>query len=252
MISNPCFACGAAIEGDDLTEYGLVGLAHVRAEHADTVPYPDMAVRNYFEGEARMTGSADRLDEIGEVEVHAVTEDRIDDWLALFDFDMSVGTPQNSGCYCLEPHEVVPGEPLPEFGHWTERRAAMVERLRDGSTVGYLAYVDGRPAGWVNASMRGDYAMFRRGDEHDRRHHRRRLLRDRTAVSRARHCSTAARRVLVADASERGATAVEAYPINADLAAGSGLPRSRRMYAAAGFTDVAVRSRDTVVRRPVD
>src|SRR4051794_25650617 len=101
MISHPCFACGTTLEGDDLAAYGEAGLVHVRAAHPD-LPYPDPAVRNYFESEARMTGSGDRLDAIGKVEIHRVTEDRIDDWLSFFDFDASVGTPQNASCYCLE------------------------------------------------------------------------------------------------------------------------------------------------------
>jgi GNAT superfamily N-acetyltransferase len=250
VITRPCFACGASIEGEDLGEFGLVGLAHVRAEHFDEVPFPDMAVRNFFEGEARMTGSAERLPTIGSVEVHRVTDDRIDDWLAFFDFDMAVGTPQNSGCYCLEPHEVAPGQPLPEFGHWTKRRAAMVERLRDGTTVGYLAYVDGHPAGWVNASMRGDYALFRRDDQHDR---------DTIGVAcfaiapPYRGHGIAARLLerVVAEASARGAGTVEAYPLNGVVAAGSGFRGSRRMYDDAGFAEVRARARDTVVRRSV-
>ena len=148
MISKPCFVCGEAIEGEDLAAYGKAGLAHVRANHADEVPYPDGAVINYFEGEARMNGSAERLDEVGGIDVHPVTEDRIDDWLQFFDFDAMVGTPQNAGCYCLEPHERVPGELPLVVEHWTERRAAMIERLRAGTTFGYLG-VRRRRAGRV-------------------------------------------------------------------------------------------------------
>jgi GNAT superfamily N-acetyltransferase len=39
--------------------------------------------------------------------------------------------------------------------------ATMAERLRGGTTLGYLAYVDGRPAGWVNASLRSEYGLYR-------------------------------------------------------------------------------------------
>ena len=94
MISHPCFVCGAAIEGDDR---GLRrgGFAHARGEHPDDVAsFSDMAVRNYFEGEARMTGGSERLEEIGEVEIHPVTEDRIDDWLDFFDHDAMVDVPR--------------------------------------------------------------------------------------------------------------------------------------------------------------
>ncbi|MGH9005738.1 MAG: hypothetical protein ACRDYV_21635, partial [Acidimicrobiia bacterium] len=86
MLSTPCHVCGEAIEGEDLGAIGEAGLAHVRARHPDEVPYPDMAVRNYFEGQARMTGGSERLAEIGAVEIHPVSEDRLDDWLAFFDF----------------------------------------------------------------------------------------------------------------------------------------------------------------------
>ena len=51
MIAHPCFQCGEPVEGEDLTAYGRAGLAHVRAAHPE-MPYGDMAVRNYFEGEA--------------------------------------------------------------------------------------------------------------------------------------------------------------------------------------------------------
>ena len=249
MISRPCFACGTVIEGDDLSSYGWAGLAHVRAEHPD-LPYPDMAVRNYLEGEARMTGGAERLEAIGDVEVHPVTEDRIDDWLTFFDFDAMVDVPQNSGCYCLEPHELVPGEPLPEFGHWRERRETMIGLLRGGRAFGYLAYVDGRPAGWVNASMRADYTLFRGNDDADdrvvglacfavappyRRHHIAQRLLDR----------------VLADAPGRGATAVEAYPFNDTKERVSGFRGDRAMYDAAGFVEVKVRDQDTVVRRQI-
>jgi GNAT superfamily N-acetyltransferase len=248
MITRPCVDCGAPIEGEDLAAYGEAGLAHVRTAHPD-YPYGDMAVRNFYEGEARMTGGSDRLEEIGEVEVHPVSEDRIDDWLAFFDHDAMVGTPQNSGCYCLEPHELVPRQPLPEPRHWRERREQMLDLLRRGAAFGYLAYVDGRPAGWVNASRRADYSLFRRGDAVDettvgvacfavaapyRGHGLARLLLDR----------------VVGDAAARGASAVEAYPPRFDVTAGLNYRGSRAMYDDAGFTEVKVRTYDAVVRLP--
>lgn len=249
MISRPCFQCGTPVEGDDLAAYGQAGLAHVRAAHPD-LPYPDMAVRNFFEGEARMTGPAERLDHLGDVEIQPVTEDRIDDWLDFFDHDAMVGVPQNSACYCLEPHELTPHGPLSEGRHWTDRRTEMVGLLRRGVAFGYLAYVDGRPAGWVNASRRGDTSLFRRGDAAD----------DGTvavacfAIAAPYRGHGLARRLLdrvIADAPGRGADAVEGYPPIGDVPAGTNFRGGRRMYDAAGFTEVKVRARDAVVRRPV-
>jgi GNAT superfamily N-acetyltransferase len=248
MLSTPCHVCGEAIEGEDLTAVGEAGLAHARARHPDEVPYPDMAVRNYYEGQARMTGGSERLAQIGEVEIHPVTEDRLDDWLAFFDFDAMVGVAENSACYCLEPHEWDPHQPPPEMRTWRERREEMVGLFRAGKAFGYLAYVDGRPAGWVNASRRGDTALFRRGDAGD----------DRTvavacfAIAPPYRRHGLAQRLLervIADARDRGLDAVEAYPPHGDVAGGRNFRGGRKMYDAAGFSEVKVRSRDTVVRR---
>ena len=248
MLSTPCHVCGEAIEGEDLTAVGKAGLAHARARHRDEVPYPDMAVRNYYEGQARMTGGSERLAQIGEVEIHPVTEDRLDDWLAFFDFDGNVGIPENSACYCLEPHEFDPHQPPPEFHHWRDRREEMIGLFRAGKAFGYLAYVDGRPAGWVNAARRGDTALFRRGDAAD----------DRTAAVACfviappyrRH--GLARQLLdrvLAEVAARGLDAVEAYPPNFDAPGERNFRGRRAMYDQAGFTEVKVRSRDVVMRR---
>ncbi len=247
MIRRPCMMCGTILEGDDLDAYGKVGLAHLRAEHPE-LPYPDMAVRNTFEGEARMTGGSERLDAIGEVEIHEVTVDRLDDWLDFFDHHMAVGTPQHSACYCLEPHELEPGQVSLPRSHWTERRATMLDLLRRGRAFGYLAYVDGRPAGWVNASLRGDTTLFRRGDDED-------------ATTATVACFAIAApyqghglapqllaRVL-ADAAARGADAVEAYPSNPGVGTQPNFRGPRKMYEAAGFQEVKIRTFDTVVRR---
>ncbi|MGY6501937.1 MAG: N-acetyltransferase family protein [Acidimicrobiales bacterium] len=249
MISKACGFCGASIEGDDLGSYGLAGLEHVRQAHPD-MPYPDMAVRNYFEGTVRMTGATERRGEIGPIEVHPVTPDRIDDWLDFFDHDALVDIPEFSACYCLEPHAMEPDQEMPEL-HWTERRSQMIELLRSGTAIGYLAYVDGQPAGWVNASLRCHYALHRQDDPTDettvgvscfviappfRGHGVARALLDR----------------LIADAPGRGADSVEAYPFSAEIEQASAFRGPRALYDATGFTEVAIRERDRVVRRRVD
>jgi GNAT superfamily N-acetyltransferase len=250
MIRHTCPFCETSLEADDLDAFGRAALAHVRADHPD-VTYPDMAVRNYFEGMARMTGGTQRLEAIGTIEVHPVTEDRIDDWLEFFDHHAMTAIPQYAACYCLEPHELSPGaESMPE-AHWTERRAAMVERLRAGTTTGYLAYVDGHPAGWVNASLRCHYSLFRRGDEHD----------DDTigiacfAVAPPYQFHGVANALLdrvLADAPTRGAAAVEAYPFKEDTPRLVDFRGTRSMFDRRGFTEMAIRRDETVVRRTID
>ncbi|MEX1093070.1 MAG: hypothetical protein WEF28_07935, partial [Acidimicrobiia bacterium] len=89
----------------------------------------------------------------------------MDDWLDFFDHHAFVGTPEWAACYCMEPHVRPPDDPLEgEDPDWRANREAMVNRLREGETFGYLAYVDGQPAGWVNASSRDKYALFRSVD----------------------------------------------------------------------------------------
>src|SRR5688572_22052062 len=90
----------------------------------------------------------------------------------------------------------------------------MVDLLRSGHAFGYLAYVDGRPAGWVNASRRAACAMFRLGDTAEPP--------DDDVVSIAcfviappyrRHgLAEALLRRVIADAPARGVSWVEAYP----------------------------------------
>jgi len=252
-VKVKCFGCDALIDGDNADDAADAFVAHGREKH--NWQYPEEALRNYARnnGEAgeRLTGGTERLSEIGNVTVHPVTEDRVGDWLRFFDHDGFAGNPDWASCYCLEPH--VPAAPEMPERPWRETRAAMAGRLRGGTTFGYLAYVEGRPAGWVNASLRSDYGLYRlvdpRGPEPPsvigvscfviappfRRHGIAAALLDR----------------VIADASARGASWIEGYPHNAPDARDAGHFRGpRSMYDARGFEPIEVRERDTVVRRP--
>ena len=174
--------------------------------------------------------------------MYPVTEDRVDDWLRFFDRDAFAGNPDWASCYCLEPH--VPATPEQPERAWRETRATMAERLRGGTTFGYLAYVDGRPAGWVNASLRSDYGLYRLVDPDGpeplsvigvscfviappfRRHGIASALLDR----------------VIADASARGASWIEGYPHNKPEKSDAGHFRGpRSMYDARGFEAIEVR-----------
>jgi hypothetical protein len=144
-VQLACFECGATIDGQDLDDLGEQFLSHARDAHE--WPYPDQGIRNYAEATQRLTGPSDRLAVLGELEIHPVTEDRLDDWAAFFDHDAFVGKPEWADCYCLEPHVAVRDAPEePDVPHWRDTRDAMLQRLREGSSFGYLAYVDGHPA----------------------------------------------------------------------------------------------------------
>jgi GNAT superfamily N-acetyltransferase len=252
MMTTSCIACDHVVEAETLEELSADFLAHVRAEH--DLPYGDQAVRNYAEATQRLTGSPDRVDTIGSIDVQPVTSERVDDWLELFDHHGFVGKPEWAGCYCLEPHELDPSAPpADDVAHWRDKRVAMVERLHSGTAFGYLAYVDDQPAGWVNASLRRDYALYRRGDGAEPA--------DDQVVGiscfvvapayRQHGVSGALLDRVVADAGARGATWVEAYPFTGENDGPASFRGSRAFYEAAGFEQVKERARDVVMgRRP--
>jgi GNAT superfamily N-acetyltransferase len=252
-VKVKCFGCDVVIEADTADAVADAFLAHGQERHRWSYPQEALRnyARNYADATARLTGGTERLAEIGDVTVHPVTNDRIDDWLRLFDRDAFAGNPSWASCYCFEPH--VPATPDHPERDWRRTRAAMAERFRAGTTFGYLAYVDGRPAGWVNASCRSDYGLYRRVDPTGpepasvigvscfvisppyRRHGIASALLDR----------------VIADAPARGAAWVEAYPHNNPEASDAAHFRGpRSMYDARGFVPIQVREHDTVVRLP--
>jgi len=160
-VKVKCFGCGASIEAGAADDAVDAFVVHGKERH--TWSYPEEAIRNYARNYAeageRLTGGTERLPAIGDVTVHPASEDRVGDWLRLFDHEAFSGNPDWASCYCLEPH--VPAAPERPERPWRETRATVAERLRCGRTFGYLAYVDDRPAGWVNASFRSDYGLYR-------------------------------------------------------------------------------------------
>ena len=249
-----CFECDALIEAEGTDAVVDAFVAHGQQKHSWS--YPEDAVRNYARnyGEAteRLTGATERLSEIGGVTVQPVTEDRVDDWLRFFDHDGFAGNPDWASCYCLEPH--VPATNEQPERPWRATRATMVERLRRGTTFGYLAYVERRAVGWVNASLRSEYGLYRRVDASGpppssvvgvscfiiappfRRHGVAAALLDR----------------VIADASARGASFIEGYPHNEPKGNDAGHFRGpRSMYEERGFQPIEERDQYTVMRRSV-
>jgi GNAT superfamily N-acetyltransferase len=254
-VSTACPFCGATVDGVDDDAFTDAFLVHVRADHSE-VPYPDQAVRNYAAATQRVTGPVARVDVIGAVSVQPVTEDNLDEWIRFFDRDAFAGRPEWAACYCLEPHRYdrnLRPEQQP-MRSWADNRAAMIERLRAGAAFGYLAGVDGRPAGWVNASPRAAYGMFAEGEGAQPADD------DVIGIAcyvvappyRGHGLAAALLERVIADAPARGAACIEAYPLNAPPDdATRDFRGSRALYDRYGFEPVADRGFDTVVRRPV-
>lgn len=254
-LSRRCDGCDAEIEGRDVEQFGDAYIAHVRSAHPDW-PYPDVAIRNYAEAALRLTGERARLDTIGEVTVERVTAANLDAWLSFFDHDAFSDNPAWAACYCHEPHLMQPGDDPSaiEVRPWRWYRETMIGLLQEGRVYGYLASVAGRPAGWVNASLRSEYALYCRGDDEAppdaavigiacfviappyRRH------------GLASHLLDA----VLAGAPARGVSHVEAYPLHEAAESETVNFRGpRSLLQSRGFEVVEQRQRDTVMRRPV-
>ena len=84
-----CFECAALIGADEPDAVVRAFVDHGQSAHAWS--YPEEAIRNYarnyVEAIERLTGGTERLSELSGVTVHPVSEDRVGDWLRLFDHD---------------------------------------------------------------------------------------------------------------------------------------------------------------------
>lgn len=245
-----CFGCEETISADTVT--ALIDAFEAHAGNDHDWDYPVSSIRNYAQNVAeatiRLTGPTERLDSIGSIVVHPVTVERIDDWLQLFDHDGFTDNADWASCYCIAPHGGLDEEePL-----WTVARAVMIERLTNRTTEGYLAYVDGKTAGWVNASKRSDTGKYAdvdpEGPSPD------------VVVSvscfviappyRRHRVAESLLEFVVADAANRGADWVEAYPkpevIEGDAENFKG---TMAMYTTRGFEAIETQERYTVMRK---
>ena len=249
-----CFGCDVIVEADDLDRVADAFVAHGKASHSWS--YPEQAVRNYAcnyaEAVERLTGSTERLPDIGTITVHPATQERLDDWLRFFDHEAFAGNPDWASCYCLEPHAPAPPE-MPERP-WRTSRAMMRARICDRSTYGYIAYVDGKAAGWVNASFRSEYGIFHDVDPKGPKPS------SVIAVAcfviappfRQHGVASALLDRVIADAKARGASWIEGYPHNKpEESAAAHFRGARSMYDRRGFEPVEVKDRYTVMRLAV-
>ena len=127
-------------------------------------------------------------------------------------------------------------------------------RLRCHSTFGYLAYVEDRAVGWVNASFRSEYQLYRLVDP-DGPEPRSVIGVPCFAVAppfRRHGVASALLDRVIADAPARGGEWVEGYPLKAPEANDAGHFRgARSMYEARGFREIEDRERYTVMRLAV-
>lgn len=229
MTTGARCSCGAELDAANEDAFPDVFLQHVRADHEDW-PYDDLAVRLVGEALLRLTGPTERLATIGDVEVHPVLPDRLDDWLSFFDHDAFVDKPWVAACYCLEQHGKMAA---PALGSWRDNRQTMIDLFRRGKAFGYLAYVDGRAAGWVNAALTSNQ-IYGQGGPDDERTISVSCFNIAPPYQRHKLSSVLLDRV-IADAPAR-VEVIEAYPRVAGAPPGQGAFRgARSLYESRGF-----------------
>jgi len=91
------------------------------------------------------------------IEIRPVTLERWDDMVALFET-----SPVTSSCWCMSPR--VRASEFSRFGAAARQRnrEMMHGLVAAGTTPGLLAYIDGRPVGWISAGPREEFARLRR------------------------------------------------------------------------------------------
>jgi GNAT superfamily N-acetyltransferase len=185
------------------------------------------------------------------VKVRPVTPSRWDDLVSLFGPSGAY-----SGCWCMWFRET--SAEFDRNGNPGNRKAlaALVRRNR---RPGLLAYVDGRPAGWVSLAPRDEFGRIERSPAL-------KPVDDRPVWSvvcffidkrfRGRGLGKRLLDAAVDHAAGKGARVVEAYP--RDPSAGRRITSAEAfvgllpMFEAAGFREVARRSKDRpIVRKEV-
>ena len=88
------------------------------------------------------------------------------DYFAYFDGDAFADNPRWASCYC---HCLWTSPEVKPWNEWTgpENRAAVATLIASGDIMGYLAYVDGKPAGWCNATPKVKIPALREENDPD-------------------------------------------------------------------------------------
>ena len=162
MVRSDCF-CGFVIEGSDMDAAVASGVAHWGEVHPE-YGLTETSIRNYLEGEQRINGPTERLDEIGEIEIRDISVDTRADIVDFFDYRAFADNTAWGMCYCMFHH--IGGRYAGEWPHrtWQENRSDLADRIDQGKTTGVVAYVDGELAGFCNATARSAFPA-RTGDD---------------------------------------------------------------------------------------
>jgi GNAT superfamily N-acetyltransferase len=192
-----------------------------------------------------------RLPEIGPIEVHDVTPDRVADYQKFFDHDAFRDFPGWQSCYCMETHRTQTDE------DWAVRTAAdnrgdMTKSIRGGVVTALLAYVEGKPVGWCNygETTRLNGVMHRFGLNAAEQQGVGSLACFVIAAPYRQHGVASALLESALDRLRaRGVKTAEAYPVKELKSAQSNYRGPLRMYLQAGFEPYRETERHLIVRK---
>lgn len=95
------------------------------------------------------------------IEVRKLSPDLLDDWLEFFDKVVFETSDEWEGCYCMCYHW---NKEMQQKKPWNFTKAdgpynrhCAIKFIKAGKMQGYLAYVNGKVVGWVNANNREVY-----------------------------------------------------------------------------------------------
>lgn len=92
-----------------------------------------------------------------ELEIRALTPELLGDYLEFFDQVAFADHPEWSQCYCMHFHWQSQWDDEPPKNN----RDRAIEHVKGGLLKGYLAYADGKVAGWCNANDKKNYAALK-------------------------------------------------------------------------------------------
>jgi ribosomal protein S18 acetylase RimI-like enzyme len=144
--------CGARIESHDDATLAETIRAHNQAAH----PAFDLndAQMAKFVDAARRTAPWDGSTIVAEnIEIAPLTPGRAEDFLAFFDNGAFADNPGWASCYCMA-YTYHGAADAWESRSGDENRREKEADIRSGRARGYLAYADGAPAAWCNATPR--------------------------------------------------------------------------------------------------
>ena len=90
------------------------------------------------------------------LDIKPLSADRMDDFLAFFDDEAFADNPDWAGCYCQFYHYAA-GDPRWDEAGADANRSLAREGILGGRMRGYLAYADGKAAGWCCAGPKAGY-----------------------------------------------------------------------------------------------